>query len=204
MEISQPENKLLYFIKSNSKILIYSFILLFLILSFSLWHINKSQKEDIKISEDFIKAQILIKNEKNDEAKEILSKLVKIKNSPYSSLSLFLIIENKLFEDKKKILDYFDFIIKNNSFKDEDLNLIKFKKAIFISDIKKEQEIIELLKPIINSNSVWKPQVLNYLGDFYYSFNQLQKAKQYYTLLAETDSLLEMEAEKKMELLKND
>ena len=204
MEISQPENKLLYFIKSNSKILIYSFILLFLILSFSLWHINKSQKEDIKISEDFIKAQILIKNEKNDEAKEILSKLVKIKNSPYSSLSLFLIIENKLFEDKKKILDYFDFIIKNNSFKDEDLNLIKFKKAIFISDIKKEQEIIELLKPIINSNSVWKPQVLNYLGDFYYSFNQLQKAKQYYTLLAESDSLLEIEAEKKMELLKND
>ena len=34
----------------------------------------------------------------------------------------------------------------------EDLNLLRLKKAIFISENSKEEEILELLNPIINSN----------------------------------------------------
>ena len=65
----------------------------------------------------------------------------------------------------------------------EDINLIKLKKAIYISDIKKEQEITKLLSTIINSNSVWKQHALKFLGDFYSSNQQIEKAKQYYSLI---------------------
>ena len=58
----------------------------------------------------------------------------------------------------KKIINYFDEIINSNSFKEEDLNLLRLKKAIYISDFY-EQEILKLLNPIINSNSVWKNHV---------------------------------------------
>ena len=87
-----------------------------------------------------------MKNEKN-EAEKILSNIVLEKNSPYSSLSLFLIIENKLIDNKETIINYFDEVINNNSFNEEDLNLLKLKKAIYISDISMEQEILGLIKP---------------------------------------------------------
>ena len=65
----------------------------------------------------------------------------------------------------------------------EDINLLKLKKAIYISDIEYEQEMLKLLNPIINSDSVWKNQSLKFLGDFYYSISQLEKARQYYSTL---------------------
>ena len=78
------------------------------------------------------------------------------------------------------------------------------KKAIFISDLKKEQEIIELLKPLITENSVWKAQALKFLGDFYYSFEQFQKAKQYYSLLSEINQISETDTKRKLETIKNE
>ena len=41
---------------------------------------------------------------------------------------------------------YFDKVIDNTNLKKEDLNLIKFKKAMYISDLKNEQDILKLLK----------------------------------------------------------
>ena len=136
------------------------------------------------ISDNYIKAQTLIKNEKKDDAKKILLGILEKNNSPYSSLALFLIIENNLVENKSIVLGYFDKVIDNSNHQKEDLNLIKFKKAVYISDLKNEQDILKLLNPIINSNSVWKNHVLKFLGDFYTSNNQTQKANQYYSLLS--------------------
>ena len=116
-----------------------------------------------------------------------MSNIVLEKNSPYSSLSLFLIIENKLIDNKETIINYFDEVINNNSFNEEDLNLLRLKKAIFISDISMEQEILGLINPIINSNSVWKNHALKFLGDLYYSNGQREKAKQYYLTLSENE-----------------
>ena len=48
--------------------------------------------------------------------------------------------------------------------------------------------MLDLLNPIINSNSTWKIQALKFLGDFYYSINQFEKAKQYYSNLLQNDS----------------
>ena len=70
-----------------------------------------------------------------------------------------------------------------------DLNLLRLKKAIYISDISMEQEILGLINPIINSNSVWKNHALKFLGDFYNSNGQQQKAKQYYSTLSENEEI---------------
>ena len=187
METENSQNTLLNFLKANIKVFIYIFGILTLVIAAIIWFTNNNKIKETKISDSFINAQILIDNGKKNEAKKILSNLVFEKNSPYSSLSLFLIIENKLIDNKETIINYFDEIINNNSFKEEDLNLLRLKKAIYISDISMEQEIIELLKPVINSNSVWKNHALKFLGDFYYSNGQQQKAKQYYLTLSENE-----------------
>ncbi len=184
MNINSPENNFLNFIRSNSKIFIYSLSIIFISLLIFFWYLNNKENNKIVISDNYIQAQSLLKNEKKDDAKKILLDIIEKNNSPYSSLALFLVIENKLVENKSIVLGYFDKIIDNNNLQKEDLNLIKFKKAIYISDLKNEQEILKLLNPIINSNSVWKNHVLKFLGDFYTSNNQTQKANQYYSLLS--------------------
>ncbi len=197
METDNSQNILLNFLKANIKIFIYIFGILILIIISVIWFTNNNKIKETKISDSFINAQILIERGKKNEAKEILSNLVLKKNTPYSSLSLFLIIENKLIDNKETIINYFDEIISSNSFKEEDLNLLKLKKAIYISDISMEQEIIELLNPIINSNSVWKSHALKFLGDFYYSNGQQQKAKQYYLPLSKIEGISTTESSRK-------
>ena len=187
METENSQNTLLNFLKANIKIFLYIFGILILIIAAIIWFTNNNKIKETKISDSFINAQILIEKGKKNEAEKILSNIVLEKNSPYSSLSLFLIIENKLIDNKEIIINYFDEVINNNSFKEEDLNLLRLKKAIYISDISMEQEILGLLKPIINSNSVWKNHALKFLGDFYYSNGQQLKAKEYYLLLSENE-----------------
>ncbi len=199
MDTESSQNTFLNFLKANTKMFIYIFGILLLLILTIIWYNNNNTAQETKISDNFIKAQILIENGKKNEAKKILSSLVLEKNSPYSSLSLFLIIENKLIDNKETIINYFDEVIKNNSFKKEDLNLLKLKKAIYISDISREQEIIQLLNPLINTNSVWKSHALKFLGDFYSSNEQQQKAKQYYLLLSEIDEISQTGSNGKLE-----
>ena len=187
MNIDSPENNILNFIKSNSKIFIYSLTIIFVTLLVFFWYLNNQENNKIIISDNYIKAQSFLKKEKKDDAKIILLDIIEKNNSPYSSLALFLIIENNLIENKSEVLGYFDRVIDNADLKKEDLNLIKFKKAMYISDLKNEQDILKLLNPIINSNSVWKNHVLKFLGDFYTANNQTQKANQYYLLLSDNN-----------------
>ena len=189
METENSQNTLLNFLKANIKIFLYIFGILILIIAAIIWFTNSNKIKETKISDSFINAQILIEKGKKNEAEKILSNIVLEKNSPYSSLSLFLIIENKLIDNKEIIINYFDEVINNNSFKEEDLNLLRLKKAIYISDISMEQEILGLINPIINSNSVWKNHALKFLGDFYNSNGQQQKAKQYYSTLSENEEI---------------
>ena len=206
MNTELPEKNFIYFLKSNSKIFIYSITVLILFIAISSWFVYESKKEKVKISEDFVKAQVLIDSNNKNEAKEILKGIVEKKNTVYASLSLFLLIDKNLIEDKNIVISYFDHLINNNSYTEEDLDLLRLKKAIYISDRKKEQEILKLLNPVINSNSVWKTQALKFLGDFYYSKGQFKKAKQYYSLLLQDDNqdISKEEINRKINSIKNE
>ena len=127
------------------------------------------------------------------------------KDSTYSHLSLFLIVDQDLEEDKEIILSYFDKILSIRSLKNEDLNLLRLKKAIFMSNTSKEQDMLDLINPIINSDSVWKFQSLKFLADYYFSLKQFKKAEQYYSLLLESgdDSIDQNEIKRKIKLIKN-
>ncbi len=181
-EISEKV-KLIDLLKKNFKLLLSLLILLFSIISILLWfdHSNKSKRE--KISEDFIQAKILLENQQNIKAHNVLKNIIEKKDNIYSPLSLFLIIEKNLETDKATITNYFDEILDIGSIEKEDLNLLRLKKAIFISENSKEEDMLELLNPIINSDSVWRIQSIKFLGDYYFSLKQFNKAKQYYLIL---------------------
>jgi hypothetical protein len=187
-EISEKV-KLIDLLKKNFKLLLSLLILLFVIIGILLWfdHRNKSKRE--KISENFIQAKILLENQQNIKAHNVLKNIIEKKDNIYSPLSLFLIIEKNLETDKSTITNYFDKILDIGSIEKEDLNLLRLKKAIFISENSKEEDMLELLNPIINSDSVWKIQSIKFLGDYYFSLKQFNKAKQYYLILISNNDI---------------
>ncbi|RPG16607.1 MAG: hypothetical protein CBC84_002860 [Pelagibacteraceae bacterium TMED124] len=199
-----PEKKFLSFIKSNSKIFTYTLSTFFIVMAALFWMSYDSNKEKKIISEDFIKAKIFLEKQNKDKATLILKNIIEKKDTIYSSLSLFLLIDQNLVEDKQLILEYFDNIISDGDYSEEDKNLLKLKKAIYISDIEDEQEMLKLLNPIINSDSVWKNQSLKFLGDFYYSISQLEKARQYYSTLLkeEINNVLRTEINSRIKSIK--
>mgnify|MGYP003949643959 CR=1 FL=1 len=180
---SQPTERKNFFniIKSNLKFIIGGLFLLLVVISVFSWLKFNADIKKTTLSENYIEAKILLSEKKPNKALDVLKKIIEQGDSTYSTLSLYLIIDQELEKDDKKILNYFDKVLSINSLKNEDLNLVKLKKAIFISSYGKEEELLDLLNPIINSDSVWKTQSIKFLGDYYFSIKEYNKADQYYS-----------------------
>ena len=193
-----------YFNTYKKTIIILSFILV-LIGGIVLWFDNTQKNKRLKVSENFIEAKILLAQEENLKSLDYLKSIILQKDKVYSPLSLFLIIDNNLEKNKEVIIQYFDELLSINALEDEDINLLRLKKAIYISNSAKEQNMLDLLNPIINSNSVWKFQSLKFLGDYYFSLKQFKKAEQYYRILLETDdnNIDKNEIERKVKIINN-
>tara|TARA_B100001741_G_C16511930_1_gene580186 strand:- start:400 stop:1017 length:618 start_codon:yes stop_codon:yes gene_type:complete len=183
MEAKDQKKTFLEVLKDNLKTIIIFFLLLFSIFSIFSWMKYDANIKKQNLSEDFIKAKIFISEKKFVEANDILKDIVNQKDSTYSVLSLYLIINKDLEKDEKLVIKYFDKILSIKALKKEDLNLIKLKKAIYISRYEKEEDLLDLLNPIINSESFWKAQSIKFLGDYYFSKKEYNKADEYYSIL---------------------
>ena len=206
MSLESTEKKgFMIFIKSKMKLIIISIVILFLIGIFFGWLDYKNKKKITKVAENFIEAKIMLSKNNPNKSLKILKEIIDEKEKIYSPLALFLLIDQNLEIDKEKILEYFDIVLSIKNIESEDLNLLKLKKAIFISNTSSESEILYLLNPIINSDSVWKAMAIKFVGDYYFSLKEFKKAEQYYSILLENDefSVDFGEIKRKMKLIKN-
>ena len=174
------QNKMLAFYKSN-KILIYSLIaMLLIIISSTSIYLEINERKKILLSDNFMDAKVYLQKGEKEKARDTLKSVIFEDNSTYSALSLFLILEEDLIEDKKELLKLFNYILENNRYEKELKNLIIYKKALFQSNFENEVELIETTRPLLNDNSVWKPHALLLLGDYFLSKKQNIKAKEFY------------------------
>ena len=175
-------------IKENSRKIILGFLIIIVIFFVLAILENKKKRKDVLISEEFNSAKILIKNEKRQEGLIILERIVDKKNKVYSPLSLYLIIDFQLEKDKEKIIKMFDKIISIKKIDEENIKLIKIKKALFLSENYSEQEMLDILNPIINSDSVWRSYAINLLIDYFTNKGSFTKAEQYKNLINKKDN----------------
>ena len=174
------KSKMLKFYQEN-KILIYSIIFFILIIIGStFFYLEKREKNDIALANSYIEAKIYLENGDKNKAKEILTNIIYKSNSTYSAMSLFLVLNKNLIDDKEELYNLFDYILKNKKFDDEIKNLILFKKALFQSNFSTELELLKIVKPILNSDSLWRPHALLLLGDYFTSKKEYKKAKEFY------------------------
>jgi len=175
------KSKILKFYQKN-KILIYSFIFFILIIIGStFFYLEREEKNNIALANSYIEAKIYLENGDKNKAKEVLTNIIYESDSTYSAMSLFLILNKNLIDDKDELQNLFDYILKNKKFDDEIKNLILFKQALFQSNFSTEIELLKIVKPILNSDSLWKPYALLLLGDYFTSKKEYKKAREFYT-----------------------
>ena len=176
-----------FFINNKKKIIIFlSITVLFLIGFFGYNEFKDNQK--IKLSNLYNSTIINYSDENKALTTDKLVDIINKEDPTYSPLSLYFIIDNNLIKDKKKINDLFDILIKKISLEKEIKNLIIYKKALFNADDIVEKDLLDILKPIINSESVWKSHALYLLGEYFYSKNEKQKSKEFFNQILALDN----------------
>ena len=180
------KEKVKNFFLKNKIILIslISLIILSLVIYFSYGEYSKKKKIEIS---DFYNSTTMYYSDQNKE--DTASKLIKIineKDHTYSPLSLYFIIDNNLVSDKSKINELFDILIKEISLDKEIKNLIIYKKALFNADEIDENSLLDMLNPLINSESIWKSHALYILAEYFYEKNEKQKSKEFFNNIINT------------------
>ena len=177
--------KIKKFFLDNKKnlIIISSIIVIVTIGYFSFNEIKKINKA--KLADQFNSTVFSFKEEKKEATVSELKSIIKKKDTTYSPLALYFLIDNNLIDNNKHINDLFDVLIDDTSLKKEVKNLIIYKKALFNSNAIEENELIKLLNPIINSDSIWKSHSLYLIAEFFYSKNEKQKSKEFFNQILE-------------------
>ena len=180
--------KIKNFFLENKKKIIYV-ILIFLLIVFSIF--GYGEFKDIKkkkISNLYNLSIIEYKASNKDKTFNNLKEIVLEKDPTYSPLSLYFIIDQDLTNDKNKINDLFDILINKTSLEEEIKNLIIYKKALFNADEITENNLLKILNPLINSESVWKSHALYLISEYFYAKDEKQKSKDFFNQLVNLEN----------------
>jgi len=172
--------KLKNFLISKRKQLITLLILIILILIsfFGYQEFNTRSKE--KLANKFNQIVTNFENEKKQNINSNLIEIIKTKDKTYSPLAFFFLLDNDLISSNQEINSYFDLLINDVSLDKEIKNLTIYKKGLFNSNFVDENQLLDILNPVIKSESIWKPQAMYLMAEFYLAKNQKQKSKDFF------------------------
>ena len=168
-----------FFLNNRNKIIII-FVSLIAIIFLFIGYNEYKKKQRLDISNLYNSTITEFSESTKVKSTDTLIEIVYKKDSTYSPLSLYFIIDNNLIDEKTKINDLFDILIQETSLEKEIKNLIIYKKGLFNADESNENEILNILDPLIKSNSVWKSHALYLLAEFFYSKNEKIKSKEFF------------------------
>ena len=189
-----------FFNQNLKKILVFlSIILIFIISYFALLEFKKNKK--IKIAEKYIELVSKYQNNEENNLKDNFIQIIFENDSTYSPLALYFLIDNQLVQNKDELNSLFDQVINKSKLDYEIKNLIIYKKALINSDTASESDLINILKPVINSDSIWKSHSLYLLAEYFYSKNQKEKSKEFFSEIVVLDNAnpdIKLEAQRKL------
>ncbi len=178
---STRQEKIKNFFIKNKKLLI-TILSSIILIVFAYFAFVEIQDRKIKnLAEKYNNISINFNSTNKNDFKEELIEIINDKNSTYSPLALYFILDNDIEISNEEINKFFDVIINEVNLDKEIKNLIIYKKAMFNADFETENNLLKILNPIINSDSVWKSHALYLLAEYFFDKNQKQKAKEFYS-----------------------
>ena len=189
-----------FFINNKKKIAISVSVIILIIFGYFIYK-DFEKKNKIELANRYNFATInFISGDKTKIGNELVD-IVNEKDRTYSPLALYFLIDNNIILENNKINELFDIVINETSLEKEIKNLVIFKKALFNSDFETENNLLQILHPVINSNSVWKSHALYLMGEYFYFKNEKQKSKEFFNqiiILENSNSNIKLEAQKRL------
>lgn len=189
------------FIIKNKKILVTSVSSIIIIVLLLVFYSEIKFKNQIKLGNKYNEIVLSYEKKNNQNTEEELIDIIQKKDPTYSPLALNFIIDNEIVNDKIKVNELFDIIIEKTNIENEIKNLIIYKKALYNSDNINENDLINILNPILNSQSVWKSHSLYLLAEYFLSKNEKQKSKEFLVQIIELENVnpkIKVEAQKRI------
>jgi len=189
-----------FFVNNKNKIISAVVVLVIVLIgaySFDSYKTNKKKE----ISNKFNLTTLAHSENTKDITVQKLVEIINEQDPTYSPLSLYFIIDNKLISNQGEINTYFDVLIEKTSLDKEIQNLIVYKKALFNADLAQESDLLIILNPLINSESVWKSHALYLMAEYFYSKDQKQKSKEFFNQiisLENSNSDIKLQAQKRL------
>lgn len=176
-----------FFKKNFKKLLFIISIFLLILLSFFIYESLKKNKR-FTLAKKYNDIIINNKNYTSPFIIENLKFIIDKKDKVYSPLALYYLLDNNYINSQNDINLLFDKIISIKQ-SNEKKHLIIFKKALFNLDNFTENQMLETLNPVINSDSVWKAHGLLLMAEFYLDKKELIKSKEFFTKVSEIENL---------------
>ena len=189
-----------FFVNNKNKIVSIIVILIVVLVgafSFEKYQTNKKKE----ISNKFNSTTISYSEKTKDLTAKKLVEIINEQDPTYSPLALYFIIDNQLISNDSEINSYFDVLIDEISLDKEIKNLVIYKKALFNADTAQESDLLNMLNPLIKSESVWKSHALYLMAEYFYSKDQKQKSKEFFNQIVSLDnsnSDIKLQAEKRL------
>ena len=145
----------------------------------------------------------IIQYESGDKSKVLdsMKEIIEDKDKTYSPLAFYYLLDNNLIKTKEEINKYFDILINELGLDEENKNLTIFKKGLFNSEFANENELLNILNPVIKSDSIWKPHALYLMAEYYFAKEEKQKSKEFLEKLVNLKDIstkVKLEAQKRL------
>tara|TARA_B100000945_G_scaffold312317_1_gene306728 strand:+ start:559 stop:1203 length:645 start_codon:yes stop_codon:yes gene_type:complete len=193
--------KIKNFLIKKKKIII-SLIVIFLLVLFGFFFYQEYKKRHrVSLANKYNMSIIEYKNGNKEKAIKQMKEIIEDKDRTYSPLAFYYLLDNELINSKQEINNYFDILINFVRLDRENKNLTIFKKGLFNSEFANEGEILNILNPIIKSESIWRPHALYLMAEFYLAKNEKQKSKEFFEQIISLEDIntkIKIEAQKRL------
>ena len=189
-----------FFVNNKKKLIAITTIFLILVTGYFSFDAFK-KKEKVNLANKFNLTIINFKIENSEKTIEDLINIIKENDNTYSPLALYFLIDNNLVNEQEEINFLFDELINKTNLEEEIKNLNIYKKALFNSSFVTENELLQILNPIVNSESIWKSHSLYLIAEYFYAKGEKQKAKEFFNqilLLPNANNEIKLASQKRL------
>ena len=159
------------------------------------------ERNRVKLANKYNSLIIEYENGNESNILNSMKEIIKDKDRTYSPLAFYYLLDNNLITSQEEINTYFDIIINEIGLDNENKNLTIFKKGLFNSEFVNENELLDILNPLIKSDSIWKPHALYLMAEYYLAKNEKQKSKEFLEKLISLENIndkIKLEAQKRL------
>ena len=187
-----------YFLNNKKLIFATIIVLVLILLSFFSYQKYKEGKKE-QLANKYNSSVREYENGDKLKAFSSMREIIEDKDTTYSPLALYFIIDNNINNSGKEINKLFGIILKIRKLDKEIKNLVIYKKGLFNSSFEDENNLIKILSPILNTDSIWKSHALFLMGEYFLNKNEKIKAKEFFEkilILENNNPDIKLEAQK--------